>query len=178
MNLGGGLAKDVLWRWIFWINVPFIGVGGILIAIFLKADKTHGSLIAKLKELDWIGMGLFLTSVTGFLIPVTRGGVECPWSSWRTIVPLLVCTVGLIAFVVHQEYVAKNPFMNTDMFKNRSASIIFMQTVIYGMIMAMAIFYLPLYFEAAKGLSPLMAGVSIFPWTLTVAPSAVVCFAT
>jgi hypothetical protein len=176
-NLGGGLAHETSWRWIFWINLPFLGIGGFLIAIFLRINKNYvnRSFADKLRELDWVGAVLFLASTTGFLIPISRGGVDCPWNSWRTLVPLSVCTAGVIAFVIHQEYLAKNPLIRTDIFKTRSAAIIFTLTVVYGIILAAVFFYLPLYFEAVKGMSPIMAGVAIFPWTLTVAPSAVVC---
>ncbi|EUC32412.1 hypothetical protein COCCADRAFT_98788 [Bipolaris zeicola 26-R-13] len=172
--LGGGLAKEALWRWIFWINIPFIGIGGTSIAIFLRFNKANVALVAKMKELDWIGMSLFLTSATGFLIPITRGGVECPWNSWRTLVPLSMCTAGLMIFALHQEYVAKNPFIPIAIFKNRSASITYMQTVVYGVLLSMVMFYLPLYFEAAKDMSPVMAGVGMFPWSFTLAPTAMI----
>ncbi|EUC27750.1 hypothetical protein COCCADRAFT_110873 [Bipolaris zeicola 26-R-13] len=172
--LGGALAKETLWRWIFWINLPLIGIGGISIAIFLKVHKRPGSFVKKLNELDWVGMGLFLTSTTGFLIPISRGGIEYPWSSWHTLIPLLLCTAGLVALAIHQEYVAKRPFIHTDVFKNRSAAIILLLTVLYGLILSAVLFYLPLYFEAVKNMSPIMAGVAIFPWTLTLAPSAMV----
>lgn len=150
-------------------------MGGIFITIFLNLDKKYGSFVEKLRQVDWVGMALFLTSTTGFLIPISRGGIECPWDSWRTVVPLCVCTAGIIVFAIHQEYYATNPLIRTDVFKNRSAAIIFMMTTIYGLILAAVFFYLPLYFEAVKGMSPVMAGVAVFPWTLTVAPCAVVC---
>ncbi|KAL6156252.1 hypothetical protein ACJQWK_09664 [Exserohilum turcicum] len=75
---------------------------------------------------------------------------------------------------MHQEYVATNPLIRTSVFKNLSASIILFQTIIYGIILGAVFLYLPLYFEAVKGMSPVMAGVAIFPWTLTVAPCAMI----
>ena len=36
------------------------------------------------------------------------------------------------------------------------------------------LYYLPLYFEAVKGYSPVISGLAVFPQTLTVAPSALV----
>lgn len=176
MTSGGGLAKQTLWRWIFWINLPILGIATVLIALFLDTAKEPGSFIGKLGVLDWVGMALFLPSATGFMIPITRGGVECPWDSWRTLVPLFVSSAGLIAFAMHQEYVATNPLIRTSVFKNLSASIILFQTIIYGIILGAVFLYLPLYFEAVKGMSPVMAGVAIFPWTLTVAPCAMVSF--
>ena len=40
--------------------------------------------------------------------------------------------------------------------------------------MSSILFYLPLYYEVAKDLSPTMAGVALFPQTLTVAPASVI----
>lgn len=47
-------------------------------------------------------------------------------------------------------------------------------TVMHGMILWCILYYLPLYFEAVKDLSPIMAGVALFPQTFTVAPASIV----
>lgn len=162
------------WRWIFWINLPFIGLGTVLITFFLKLNQRHGAFLTKLKQVDWIGMALFLASLTGFLIPVTWGGVQYPWDSWRTLVPLIVCAVGMIVFVVHQEYLTKHPLIRTSVFKNRSAAILYTATVVHGIILWSLLYYLPLYFQAVRGMKPIMTGIAMFPWTFTVAPASVV----
>lgn len=170
---GGGFSQNVSWRWIFWINLPFVGIGAAMIAAFLKLNQQQGHLLAKLREVDWIGMALFLTSTTGFLIPVTWGGVQYPWDSWRTLVPLMVCGVGMLAFVLYIEFVAANPLIRTSVFKNTSAAILFVATVIHGIILWAILYYLPLYFEAVKGYGPILTGVALFPWTFTVAPASI-----
>ena len=86
---------------------------------------------------------------------------------------MLVCAVGIIGFVLHQEYVAPNPLIRTSVFKSVSAAVLYTQTVFHGIILWGALYYMPLYFEAVKGMGPIMAGVSMFPWTFTVAPAAV-----
>ncbi|KAH9879394.1 hypothetical protein J1614_002834 [Plenodomus biglobosus] len=171
--LGGGFSQNVSWTWLFWINLPFLGLGAVLISIFLKLNQKHGSFLTKLREIDWIGMVLFLASTTGFLIPVTWGGVQYPWDSWRTLVPLIVCAAGMIAFVIHQEYFAPNPLIRTSVFKTTSAAILFTSTVFHGIILWGILYYMPLYFEAVKGMGPILAGISMFPWTFTVAPASV-----
>ncbi|KAF1912620.1 major facilitator superfamily domain-containing protein [Ampelomyces quisqualis] len=171
--LGGGFSQNVTWRWVFWINLPFLGLGLVLIATFLKLNQKHGEFLSKLREVDWIGMVLFLASTTGFLIPVSWGGVQYPWDSWCTLVPLLVSAAGLFAFVIHQEYLAPHPLIRTSVFKTKSAAILFVSTTIHGIILWAILYYMPLYFEAVKGMGPILAGVSMFPWTFTVAPGAV-----
>ena len=161
------------WRWIFWINLPFLGIGAILITFFLKLNAKHGSFLSKLKEVDWTGMILFLASTTGFLIPVTWGGVQYPWGSWRTVLPLAICGAGMIAFVLHQEFVAKNPLIRTSVFKNTSAAILFLATIGHGIILWAILYYMPLYYQAVKGMAPILTGVAMFPWTFTVAPASV-----
>ncbi|KAF2464048.1 MFS general substrate transporter [Lindgomyces ingoldianus] len=176
--LGGGFSQNVSWRWIFWINLPFIGIGGIMITFFLQLNYKTSSLLSKLRRVDWIGMVLFLGSTTGFLIPITWGGVQYPWDSWRTLVPLLVSAAGLVAFVIHQEYFAPEPLIRTSVFKNTTAAVTYLETVIHGIILWSVLYYLPLYYEAVKGFSPILSGIALFPQTFTVAPAAMVVGAT
>lgn len=160
-------------RWVFWINLPFLGLGAIMITIFLKLNQTHRDFFTKLREIDWVGTVLFLASTTGFLIPVTWGGVQYSWDSWRTLVPLIVCAAGIVAFMVWIEFFAPHPLIRTSVFKNKSAAILFCTTIIHGIILWAVLYYLPLYFEAVKGMGPILAGVSLFPWTFTVAPGSI-----
>jgi hypothetical protein len=153
--------------------LPFLGIGAIFITFFLKLNQKHSSFLTKLREVDWVGMTLFLASTTGFLIPVTWGGVQYPWDSWRTLVPLTICGVGMVGFVLQQELLAPNPLIRTSVFKNMSAAILFTETIIHGIILWSILYYMPLYYQAVKGMEPILTGVAMFPWTFTVAPASV-----
>ncbi|KAF2266039.1 MFS general substrate transporter [Lojkania enalia] len=171
--LGGGFSQNVSWRWVFWINLPFLGIGSIMITLFLKLNYQTSSYLDKLRRVDWVGMVLFLGSSTGFLIPITWGGIQYPWDNWRTLVPLLVSSAGLVAFVIHQEYFAPEPLIRTSVFKNTTAAVTYLETLLHGIILWSILYYLPLYYEAVKGFTPILAGVALFPQTFTVAPAAV-----
>jgi hypothetical protein len=145
-----------------------------MVAVFLKLEYKAISFRAKLQRVDWIGMVLFIGSTTGLLIPITWGGVQYPWDSWQTLVPLLVSTAGVVAFVLHQEFVATEPLIRTSVFKNTTAALTYLGTVIHGMILWSILYYLPLYYEAVMGFSPVLAGVALFPQTFTVAPASAV----
>lgn len=96
------------------------------------------------------------------------------WTSWRTIVPLITGGTGLIAFVLWEEYGAKEPLIRPVIFKNRTAATSYLMATIHGMILWCNLYYLPLYYEAVKGYTPIVSGIALFPETFTVAPVAAI----
>jgi len=170
--LGGAIAQYTAWQWIFWVNIPIVGLGFVGIIFFLKLHYRPRSISTKLAEVDYIGSFLFVSSVMSFLIPITWGGVMFSWSSWRTLVPLLLGIGGVIAFGWYEAKCATMKILPLGLFKNRTTSISFYGTFIQGMILSSMLYYLPLYFQAVQGYSPIIAGVTALPQTLTVVPCA------
>ena len=135
-----------------------------------------------------------VTLLTGFLVPLTWGGVQYSWSDWKTLAPLILCAFGLIVFVIWEEsltHYGMGPLIRFDVIKTRTGSVSFLGTfirkcsfhkggqntdkyVLDGMIVWLLLYFQPFYFEAVKNQSPILAGVSLFPITFTVAPAAIV----
>ncbi|KAJ5097793.1 hypothetical protein N7456_008514 [Penicillium angulare] len=172
--LGGGFAQSVTWRWIFYINFPFIGVGTVFVVAFLNLKVLPGSLLEKIRQIDYIGTVLFVGSLSSFLIPLTWGGISYAWDSWHTLVPLIIGAVGLLFFAFYEYRFATDPIIPPAIFLNRTATVSFIGSTLQGLILWCTLYYLPLYYEAVKGFSPILTGVAIFPETFTVAPSAMV----
>jgi len=105
--IGGVLAQSGSWRWIFWINLPVIAVGVIGIGCFLRLSRRRRTLSEKLHLFDYPGSFLFIASIAAFLIPITWGGNQYPWSSWHALVPLILGVIGPIGFVVYEILIAK-----------------------------------------------------------------------
>ncbi|KAN0084757.1 Major facilitator superfamily domain containing protein [Elaphomyces granulatus] len=172
--LGGGFSQNVSWRWILYINFPFIGLGVLFVLLFLKLNFTPTSLAQKLRSVDYVGTVLFVGSTASFLIPLSWGGVMYDWDSWRTLVPLLIGAAGLVAFVIYEYRFASQPIIPPTIFQNRTSTVSMIGSFFQGLILWCTLYYLPLYYEAVKGYTPILAGVALFPETFTVAPSAMV----
>ncbi|KAJ5183794.1 hypothetical protein N7492_001410 [Penicillium capsulatum] len=172
--LGGGFSENVTWRWIFYINFPFIAIGAVFVILFLKLNIVPSSLGEKLRRIDYAGTVLFVGSMSAFLIPLTWGGVSYAWDSWRTLVPLIIGVVGLLVFSYYEYRFAADPIIPPVIFQNRTATASFIGSVLQGLILWCTLYYLPLYFEAVKEYSPILSGVALFPETFTVAPSGMV----
>ncbi|KAF1813715.1 MFS general substrate transporter [Eremomyces bilateralis CBS 781.70] len=171
--VGGGFAQNVNWTWIFWINLPLLAFAAVLVFFFLQLNFKTTTFFDKLSRIDWIGTVIFIASTTGFLIPLSWGGTQYPWTSWRTLVPLIVSLAGLVGFVVYEEKVAKEPLIRMSIFKNRTSAVSFLGTFLHGVALYAILYYMPLYFEAVKGFSPIITGVAMFPQMFTVSPAAI-----
>ena len=171
--VGGIFAQKVTWRWIFWINLPFCGLGFLTIPFCLRLNHPPGHLGSKLLHFDWAGAILLTASTTSFLMPVSWGGVMFPWSSFRTLVPLILGICGLFAFFIYDSYVVKTPLIPLGILNNRTAAVNYVGTLVHGIVLWGLLYYLPLYYEAVKGYSPIIVGVAVFPETFTIAPASI-----
>jgi cyanate permease len=96
------------------------------------------------------------------------------WSSWRTLVPLILGIFGLIGSVLYSVYISPKPLIRPTLFNTPTAIVAYIGTGTQGLIVWSTLYYMPLYFEVAKNYSPIQSGIALFPFTFTVAPTALV----
>lgn len=132
--LGGLFAEYTTWRWIFYLNFPFCGIGFVVIFFAIRLEARRSSLGRRLLQVDWIGGTGFIGSVTSFLIGITWGGVQFPWSSFRTWLPMVVGVLGILASIAWEAYGTTRAFIRLSVFRGRSATAAYVCALAQGLL--------------------------------------------
>jgi EmrB/QacA subfamily drug resistance transporter len=155
--IGGVLVEHAGWRWIFYVNVP-IGVLGIVAA----ARFLPRALAQPAERLDGWGFLLLspgLAALVYGLTQITRsGGFADP----RAFVPIVLGVLLVTGFVFHAHRV-RNALIDVRLFLKRPFAAGVATTFCVGMGLFGALFLLPLYYQGARGQSPLDAGLLMAP---------------
>ncbi|KAF9459239.1 MFS multidrug transporter [Collybia nuda] len=176
--IGGALAQQGRWRWVFYLNLPICGVALGLCVIFMRLPTPPGTLREKVKKMDWIGNFLVVSSTTSLVIALTWGGARYPWSSARVLVPLILGIVGLLAFFIHEMFAATHPMVPRELLSNRTTVSGYVQVFINSLVVVVWVYYLPIYYQGCKGASPTRSSVNMFGITFLTGPFVVLGGAT
>lgn len=134
-------------RWIFWITLPFVGIGIALISFCLHVSHRRLPFAHAVSQVDWIGAVGFVAWLTCFLIAMSWGGISYAWSSWQTLVPLMIGIAGSVAWLLYESSVPEAPILPIVVLKNRTAIIAYLGTFCCGLIQFALLYYLPLYYQ-------------------------------
>ncbi|KAK1837649.1 MFS multidrug transporter [Colletotrichum chrysophilum] len=163
--VGACISERGRWRWIFWIDIPLALFSLVVLPSLVprSAEAGSSSALGGLAQLDWIGAFVFLASLTGFLIPLTWGGVLFDWVSAHTLLPLCVCLGGLVGFALYSALWSRSPIFDRALFLTANSVVIYANAVFHGIAIFSLLYYLPLYFTIVKGASVLRASLYILP---------------
>ncbi|KAJ7595480.1 iron permease [Mycena floridula] len=171
--LGGALGQ-IAWRWLFFLNIPLCTIGFILVALFLNVRHPAGSFKEKFVRVDWLGNAIVITGTTLTNVGLAWGGVDSPWTSAKVLVPLILGLVLLGVFLLYEFKVPLEPTIPYDVVSNRTSLSAFLSTALHGITSISIIYYLPIYFQASFGASPIRSGVDMLPTAFFIAPFAIV----
>ncbi|KAH8660890.1 putative MFS transporter [Tricladium varicosporioides] len=165
--LGGYFTEKLSWRWNFWVNLPISGVTFIVLFAFLDVHNPRTPLLEGFKAIDWFGSLSIIGLVLMLLLGLQFGGVTFPWNSPEVICLIIFGSLMSFFFIYSEKRLAKYPLMPLKLFTNRSNAACLLLTLWHGMVYMAAEYYLPLYFQSAKGSSPLKSGLLVMPITTT-----------
>ena len=168
--VGGAFTQGITWRWCFWLNLPIGGLAFVLFFVFFRTPVHAKPLEAPWKEkilqLDPLGSALILSSVTCYLLALQWGGLTRSWSDSTVIGTLIGFVVLAIACAMNEVWMGERASIIPRLLKKRR--ILVNQFVVFlnsgGLFIL--IYYLPIYFQALRGDSPLQSGVNNLPFLI------------
>jgi EmrB/QacA subfamily drug resistance transporter len=157
--IGGWVTDAFSWRWIFWINLPVALVAMVLCDRALRLLHRR----AVKARIDWAGAAMLTAAVSAWLMVLSWGGVEMPWTA-PPIVALSAVGALLIALLAWQERRCADPLLPPRLFANP----VFTRGVAIAFCGALALFggsfLLPLFFQLVRGADAAMSGALVVPF--------------
>ena len=173
--VGGAFTTKVSWRWCFYINLP-IGAVVMTVLIFIlhtPKSKNTDTIKQQMWKLDPFGTLVFLPGIVCLLLPLQWGGTTYPWSNGRIIALFILAAILIGIFIYIQFRMGERATVPIRIISQRSiASGAFASAIIPGSMMIL-VFYLPIWFQAIKGVSAVKSGINTIPLVLALVFSSI-----
>jgi len=148
-------------------TVPITGTVFILLSFFLHLHNPKTPVWEGLKAVDWAGSLTIVGGTLMLLLGLEFGGVTYPWNSAKVICLIVFGILVAGLFVLNEWKLARYPVMPLRLFKNPSNIASLAVCFCHGYVFIAGSYYLPLYFQAVLGATPLLSGVYLLPFALS-----------
>ncbi|EGW40659.1 MFS transporter [Desulfosporosinus sp. OT] len=157
----GGAFVLIGWRWIFYINLP-IGIFG---TIWAWRQLKELEILPQKQKFDWLGTLSFTIGMLTLLVALTLGGFK-GWLNLSTLVLFALAVVFMITFIKIESSI-EHPMLDLSLFKNRILAFAYTSNLLNGIARGAVTFLLVFYFQGIKGLDPVVAGILLTPFALS-----------
>jgi MFS family permease len=165
--VGGVLTDKVSWRWCFYINLPIGGVSVAVIVLFFRSpqrqDVASLGWKERLKQFDILGTIFFIPAIISLLLGLQWAGLTMPWSDARIIALFVIFGVCMIIFLGIQFWKPDIATISPHLMSKRSVWAAGCFTFFQGAAFFLVLYYLPIWFQAVKGVSAFESGVRNIP---------------
>lgn len=149
------------------ISVPCDGLAFAILFFFLDIETPKTPILAGLKAIDWLGSITVVGGTVMFLLGLEFGGVQYAWNSAPVLSLIIFGIVVWALFFLNEWKLAKYPVMPLRLFTRLSNIATLIVCFCHGFVFISGSYFLPLYFQAVLGASPLISGVYLFPFVLS-----------
>ncbi|TVY83151.1 Efflux pump DEP3 [Lachnellula suecica] len=172
--IGGAFTdSSATWRWGFYINAPVIGIFLPVYFFIIPSynPRPNEAFMSKIRQIDWLGgilsCGAFVTGI----IAISFGGTMYAWGSAQIIALFVISGVLFIVLVLQQHFEINTTLalrvLPLHLFKTKDMVICFIcqdsSLVAVALVVPVPLYYIPVFFQLAKGDTAIQAGIKTLP---------------
>ncbi|XHG08024.1 hypothetical protein AWENTII_011152 [Aspergillus wentii] len=167
--VGGWLTDSIGWRWLFILQAPLIGIAAILVCAKLNISYPGTNVTPKesktspLRRVDFLGTFLLAAAIVSIVVLLDRGGQAFPWISWISSLLFGLGVLLLVAFVLVEIYVAREPIFELRILRRPNVAASYLIGSLQIMAQVGMMFSVPLYFQVTERASATAAGAQLVP---------------
>lgn len=169
--VGGSLGdSSATWRWAFYLNLLVGAVCSPIYFILLPdfLPQPGVSLTARFKQIDYLGTVLSIGAMLCIIMAMNFGGVLWDWDNSRSIGLFVTAGVLTILFVVQQCTFfctsMENRLFPMHFWRSRTMIVLFFTMMLATFGSFIGIYYLPLYYQFARGITAVQTSVHLLPF--------------
>ncbi|KAF8144970.1 putative efflux pump antibiotic resistance protein [Mycena galopus ATCC 62051] len=171
--MGGAFTDKVTWRFCFYINLP-IGAVTLAVVVFLFKMPKHGrvkhepaTFSQRAAQFDPLGTAVFIPAIVSLLLALQWGGSKYAWKSARIIALFVVFGILISVFIGIQFWKQDAATIPPRILKQRSMWSSCFFAFCMGSAFFILTFYLPIWFQAIRGVTAVHSGIDNLPMILS-----------
>lgn len=156
-TIGGLLVEHYSWPWTFYFGVPFGAIAALGVWLLVTEEPHRAN-----RPMDWLGFATLIV-VVGMLQFILNRGERLDWfESTEIIVATAATAASLYIFVVHSA-LARHPFLEPAMFRDRNFVIGLSLTFVWGFVLHGNIVLASLMLQELRGFPVVTLGMVMSP---------------
>ncbi|KAL2830999.1 MFS general substrate transporter [Aspergillus pseudoustus] len=165
-------ASKATWRWAFYINLVIVVLElPLFLYRFPTLDLKPGlSFAQKAKSIDWAGFVLHAAFFSLLTIAIAQAGTVWAWSSAGAIILWAAAGIAAIFYALQQTWCVlttrENRILTLEFLQSRTQILLYLGTATSITAFFVPAYYIPLFFQFAKGDDSMVAAVRLLPFVI------------